>query len=75
MFGLIIASMLFGFQLGLWFSFAMVALASASVLYSTSNIMKYYSTNMHVAAALSLFASVATMFYYILRILIQLDRR
>jgi FtsH-binding integral membrane protein len=76
-FGLIIAAMIFpsAIQLGLWFSFAMVALASASVLYSTSNVMRNYSTNMHVAAALSLFASIATMFYYILRILIQLNRR
>ena len=73
--GLIVASMLFGFQIGLWFSFAMVAVAAASILYTTSNMMRYYSTNMHVAAALSLFASVATMFYYILMILLQTNRR
>jgi FtsH-binding integral membrane protein len=75
--GLIIAGIFFsGFTLGLWFSFLMVGLASAYILYDTSNVIHHYSTNMHVAAALALFASLATLFYYILRILIQLsDRR
>jgi FtsH-binding integral membrane protein len=74
--GLIVTAMLFrGFNLGLWFSFAIVALSAASILYTTSNMMRYYSTNMHVAAALALFASVAQMFYYILIILLQTNRR
>ena len=54
--GLIVAAMLFGFNLGLLFCFAMVALASASILYNTSNVLHQYHTNQHVAAALSLFA-------------------
>lgn len=69
-FGLMIAGLLFGFSLGLWFSFAMVAFASACILYQTSNMVHYYRTDQHVAAALGLFASVATLFYYILRIAI-----
>ena len=73
--GLIIAAWIFGFQLGLWFSFAVVALTAASILYKTSNMLHYYSTNMHVAAALALFASVAQLFYYIIIILLQTQRR
>lgn len=70
--GLCIAAWIFGFTLGLLFSFAMVALSSAYILYDTSNILHHYRTDQHVAAALALFADVAMMFYYILRILIQL---
>ena len=73
--GLCVAAYFFGFQLGLWFSFAIVALSAASILYTTSNMIHYYSTNMYVAAALSLFASVAQMFYYIIIILLQSQRR
>ena len=51
-------------------SFAMVALVSAAILYQTSNIIHHYRTDQHVAAALALFASIATLFWYILRILI-----
>ncbi len=70
---LCIAGMIFGFTLGLLFSFAMVALASGFILYDTSNVLHHYRTDQHVAAALALFASVALLFYYILRILIQLS--
>ena len=69
---LIIAGFLFGFNLGLLFSFAMVALASGAILYDTSNVLHHYRTDQHVAGALALFASVALLFYYILYILIQL---
>jgi len=70
---LCIAGMIFGFTLGLLFSFAMIALASGFILYDTSNVLHHYRTDQHVAAALALFASVALLFYYILRILIQLS--
>src|SRR5262249_8092342 len=71
-FGLIIAAIIFGFTLGLLFSLAMVALACAFILYDTSNVLHHFRTDQHVAAALELFASVAFLFYYILRILIML---
>jgi FtsH-binding integral membrane protein len=71
-FAMIIAGILFGFNLGLLFSFAIVALASGAILYDTSNVLHHYRTDQHVAAALALFASVALLFYYILWILIQL---
>lgn len=72
--GLIVASLLFGFTLGVVFSAAMIALAAASILYSTSAILHDYRTDQYVAASLSLFAAVALLFYYVLRILIQLRR-
>jgi FtsH-binding integral membrane protein len=71
--GLIVAAWLFGFSLGLFFSFAMVALMAGYLLYQTSMIMRTWPTDLPVAAALMLFASVATLFFYILRILSVLN--
>lgn len=73
--GLIIASLLAGFSLGLFFSFAMVALLAACILWETSQLMYHYNTEQYVAAALGLFASVATLFFYILRILMAFSGR
>jgi FtsH-binding integral membrane protein len=72
-FGLIVASALFGFSLGMFFSYAMIAFACGYILYDTSNVMLRYRTSQHVAAALALFASVMLLFWYVLRVLI--DRR
>ena len=66
--GFIAASLLFGFTLGNLFAFVMVAFAGGAILYDTSNILHRYRTDQHVAASLSLFASVALLFWYILRI-------
>jgi hypothetical protein len=65
---LIGAGVIFGFQLGTFFSVAMVAVAGASILYDTSNILHHYPDDRYVAAALSLFASVALMLWYVLRL-------
>ncbi|HEX6749600.1 MAG TPA: Bax inhibitor-1 family protein [Longimicrobium sp.] len=65
---LIAGSVIFGFQLGMLFSFAMVVFAGATILYSTSKILRTYPEDRYVSAALELFASVALMFWYILRI-------
>jgi FtsH-binding integral membrane protein len=64
----IVASVLFGFQLGTWFSLAMVALAGVAILYDTSRILRSFPEDRYVGAALQLFASVALMFWYILRL-------
>lgn len=72
--GLIVFGLLFGFTLGLWFSVAMIALAAASILYETSNILRHYAEDQYVAAALSLFASVALLFWYVLRLLMATRR-
>ncbi len=71
--GLIVASILFGFNLGLWFSVAMVLLAAGSILYQTSNLLLHYNTDQYVAASLGLFASLMLMFWYILRILMSMS--
>jgi FtsH-binding integral membrane protein len=66
----IVAAVLFGFELGTWFSVAMVAFAGAAILYDTSNVLHHYPEDRYVSAALQLFASVALMFWYVLRIFI-----
>jgi len=67
--GLIVAGVLFGFNLGLWFSVGMIVLASGSILYQTSNMVHKYSEDQYVAASLGLFASLMLLFWYILSIL------
>ncbi|MEM9017998.1 MAG: Bax inhibitor-1 family protein [Verrucomicrobiota bacterium] len=66
--GIIVVSILFGFSLGTIFSGAMAIFASIGILYSTSNILHHYRTDQPVSAALSLFSSVALLFWYILQI-------
>ena len=72
--GLILAACLFGFSLGLFFCFAMVALISGYILYDTSAVMLHYPTDMYVAASLELLADVAMMFWYIAQILMSSSR-
>jgi FtsH-binding integral membrane protein len=69
----IFGSMIFGFHLGTWFSVAMIGFAGAAILYDTSNIMHHYPQDRYVAASMSLFASIAMMFFYILRLLMSRD--
>jgi len=71
--GLIVCSVLFGFNLGLLFSFVMVLIASGAILYDTSNIIHHYHPDQYVAASLQLFASIALLFWYILRIFMSRD--
>lgn len=73
--GLIICSALFNFSLGLFFSVLMVGFAMAAILYDTSQIMTQFSKDQYVAASLSLFASVALLFWYVLRIVMDMSRR
>ena len=72
--GVIVCAILFNFELGVWFSGLMIALASMYILYDTSNVLRTYRTDQYVAASLALFASVALLFWYILRLFIQLRR-
>ncbi|MFZ5828954.1 MAG: Bax inhibitor-1/YccA family protein [Planctomycetota bacterium] len=71
--GLIVVAIVFGFELGAIFTYAMIALACGYILYDTSNVLHHYRIGQHVAAALALFASVALLFWYILRF--YMDRR
>jgi len=70
---LIVAGVLFGFELGTFFSVAMIALAGGAVLYDTSNVLHHFSEDRHVGAALELFASIALMFWYVLRLFMSRD--
>jgi FtsH-binding integral membrane protein len=72
-FAMIIAGSLFGFDLGLWFSAAMVLLAGGSILFQTSRLVHDYHSTQHVAAALGLFASFMLLFYYVLQIFMSRD--
>jgi len=69
--GGIVGAVIFNFNLGAWFSVAMIALAGASILYDTSNVLYHYPEDRYVGAALQLFASVAMMFWYVLRLLMR----
>jgi FtsH-binding integral membrane protein len=68
---LIVAALIFGFNLGVWFSLAMVALSGVSILYQTQTIIRKYPAQAHVAASLGLFSSVMTMFWYILQLFMR----
>lgn len=70
--GVILASIGFGFELGILFSAIMVLFAAGSILYETSNVLHRFNPNQHVAASLALFASVALLFWYVLQILMSL---
>jgi hypothetical protein len=71
--GVIVCSILFGFNLGVLFTVLMIGLACAYILYSTSNILHEYHIGQHVAASLALFASVALLFWYVLRLFMSRD--
>lgn len=71
--GLIGASLLFGWNLGTWFSVGMIGFAGAAVLYDTSNIMHHYPEDKYVGASMALFGSIAMMFWYILRLFMSRD--
>jgi len=73
--GLIAASYMFGFNLGIIFCGAMAIFAGVAILRDTSNIIHKYGTEQYVAASLGLFASVALLFWYILQILMSLTSR
>ena len=64
----IVGSIIFGFHMGTWFSVAMIGFAGAAILYDTSNIMHHYPSDKYVAAGMALFASIAMMFWYVLRL-------
>jgi FtsH-binding integral membrane protein len=67
----IVAGVIFGFELGMFFSVAMVGFAGVAILYDTSNVIHHFPEDRYVAASLELFASVALMFWYVLRIFIS----
>jgi FtsH-binding integral membrane protein len=73
--GVILASLLFGFSLGALFCGALILLMAGYILYQTSLVMSYFPPTAYVAAALMLFSTVATLFWYVLQLLMSLNRR
>lgn len=71
--GVIIASLLFGFSLGAFFCGVVILLMAGYILYQTSLVMSYFPPTAYVAAALMLFSTIATLFWYVLQLLMQLN--
>ncbi len=70
--GLIVTGAFFGYGLGTWFSVGMIAFASGAILYDTSKVLHEYREDQYVGASLELFASIALLFWYVLRLLMAL---
>ncbi len=72
--GFIVVAILFQFDPGPIFTYAMIAFACSYILYDTSNVLHHYRTSQHAAAALALFASVILLFWYILQLFLSRSR-
>jgi uncharacterized protein len=70
--GIIVASMLFGFTLGLVFTGLLIALLALKILYDTSLMLNYFPPTHYVSAALMLFGTVATLFWNIMVFLMRM---
>lgn len=64
----IVSSIIFGFSLGLLFSYAMLALSGAFMMYDTSRVLNEHTDDTYIVAALEIFSSMALMFWYMLDI-------
>jgi FtsH-binding integral membrane protein len=71
LFGVALAGLLFGFSVGVWYSYAAVAIFSGYILYDTSNLLHRYGTHQYVTAAIALFIDVVILFKHILLILMR----
>jgi uncharacterized protein len=69
----IVAGLIFGFELGTWFSVGMIVFAGGAILYDTSNVIHHYPEDRHVAASLQLFAGVMLMLWYVIRLFMRRD--
>jgi FtsH-binding integral membrane protein len=70
--GIIVASAIFGFSLGVIFVGAMIVLMAGYILYQTTLVMSYFPPTGYVAASLMLFATIATLFWYVLQLVMSL---
>ena len=73
--GIIVGSAIFGFHLGIVFVGAMIVLMAGYILFQTSMVMQNYPPTAHVSAALMLFSTVATLFWYVLQFVMEMNRR
>ncbi len=67
----IVLAVLTGFALGTWFSLAMIGFAGAAILYETQVILRETPPGRETAAAMALFSSLALLFWYVLRLLME----
>ncbi|MFT3693139.1 MAG: Bax inhibitor-1 family protein [Kofleriaceae bacterium] len=74
MLGIIIASWIFGFQLGVLFLGFGILVMGGYILYQTSIVMSQFPPTAFVAAALMLFSTIATLFWYVLQFLMEMNR-
>lgn len=65
--GLFISGMIFGFTLRSFFALLFVALAGGWILSNTSAILHRYRTDEYIGASISLFSTIITIFWFILR--------
>jgi uncharacterized protein len=73
--GVILVSAIFGFSLGAFFIGAMILLMAGYILFQTSLVMSYFPPQGYVAASLMLFSTIATLFWYVLQMLMEINRR
>jgi FtsH-binding integral membrane protein len=71
---LIVVSVFTGFNLGAWFSVAMIAFAGGAILWETQQILRNYPEGTELLAAIQLFASVMLLFWYVLRLVMSFSR-
>lgn len=64
----IIASLISGFEADTLVPVGMIGIAGGSILRTTSRILRYYPEDRYVAAALELFASLALLFWSVVRL-------
>jgi FtsH-binding integral membrane protein len=73
--GVALASLLFGFHIGVIWSALVILLMAGYILMQTSLVMNYFRPTQHVSAALMLFATIVNLFIQVLRVLAELNRR
>lgn len=71
--GIALCGWIFGFAVGVWYSWLGAAIFSGYILYDTSNIMRTHDTREAVPAAIELFTDIVYLFWYILSILSSRD--
>ena len=69
--GLIVASVLLGFQLGTFFAIAMIGVAGGAILYDTQKIYHHFPPGREIVGAMHLFSSLALLFWYVLQLVMR----
>ena len=73
MIGIAVIGMIFGFNIGSWFSIGMIVLMAGAILYQTSQVAYAYHKEQYVAASVAIFASFMTLLFYVIRLLSSRD--